>query len=170
MVRGALVNDALMMSIVGAQLEVPSAERGAVLDGFPPSMSQAIALEQVLQPRGALLAGAIYLDVRWPELLQRLAHRRVCERRQASYHTIESPPRQVGRCHRCGGRLSQRSDDREDVVSARLDVYRVQTEPLLGFYTEPGLLYRADGGQAIDCVYKDVLAAANSALHGQRAA
>jgi adenylate kinase len=170
MVRGALVSDALMISIVGAQLEAPSAERGAVLDGFPRSITQAVALEQMLEPSGALLAGAIYLDVRWPELLQRLAHRRVCERCQASYHTIESPPRQVGTCDRCGGRLSQRSDDREDVVSARLDVYRVQTEPLLGFYTDRGLLYRVDGSQAIDCVYTDVLAAAISALPGQRAA
>jgi adenylate kinase len=170
MARGALVSDELMISIVEAQLEAPSAKRGVVLDGFPRSIAQAIALEQVLAPRDALLSGAIYLDVRRAELLQRLAHRRVCGRCQASYHTIVNPPRQVGLCDRCGGDLTQRSDDRESVVSARLHVYSAETEPLLGFYSGRGLLHFVDGSQAIDRVQRDVLAAAMSALSRQRAA
>jgi adenylate kinase len=133
-------------------------EDGFLLDGFPRTVPQAEALEQRL-PAGATLR-VVCLDVPDEVLLERLGGRWTCEQCQQVHHQNFSPPRREGHCDRCGGTLSQRPDDRPEVVRSRLDVYTRQTAPLIEFYGRRGVLTHVDGDRPPDEVFADLARAA----------
>lgn len=150
--RGELVPDSVILGMVGERLAQPDASKGFVFDGFPRTLAQAEALEALLRDRGEALDRVVYFDVSEPEILKRMTGRRVCRNCQAAYHVAFAPSQQSGVCDRCGGELYQREDDREATVQRRLDVYRKQTEPLLAYYRDRGLLANLPGEGEIGTV------------------
>ncbi|MBC7339400.1 MAG: adenylate kinase [Firmicutes bacterium] len=164
MQRGELVPDEVVNGVVAARLAGEDCARGFVLDGYPRTVPQAEAFAALLEERGLRLDAVVDLVVSEEELVRRAAGRRVCARCGANYHLEFQPPREPGRCDRCGGELVQREDDLPATVAQRLAVYRRQTEPLVEFYRERGLLVPVDGSGAVEEVTRVVLAAVDGRL------
>ncbi len=147
--RGALVPDEVVGAVVAARLAEDELRRhGCFLDGFPRTLVQAQLFERLLADAGLALDRVFLLatdDV--DRLIKRLTGRRVCGQCRAVCNLVYSPPRQPGRCDHCGGPLEQRGDDTEPTARERLRVYTEQTEPLVRFYDERGLLLRLDGAR-----------------------
>lgn len=150
---GSLVPDAVTIGIVRERLQEPDCATGFLLDGFPRTIPQAEALEQLLGELGMKLDLVLNIKVAPAALLERLTGRRVCRQCGATYHMVFNRPRQSGVCNRCGGELYQRSDDTAETVSDRLRVYADQTAPLLEFYQQRGVLQEVDGELGIDEVW-----------------
>ena len=166
--RGELVPDSVTIAMVAERLAQPDCARGVVLDGFPRTIEQARALDQVLSERGERLAIAAYLRVSEPVLLERLSGRWTCAKCQAVYHLPHKPPRVAGRCDVCGGELYQRADDTPETHRRRIEVYLTQTAPLVQLYRERHLLVEIEGEARIEDVQSRVLAAVQSAARQQR--
>ena len=156
--RGELVPDEVVVGMVKDRLSQPDCAKGFLLDGFPRTLPQARALDETLQSMGIKLDGVINIDVPRERLMARLTGRRVCKNCGASYHILFNPPQTPGKCNACGGELYQRSDDNEEAVANRLDVYEAQTQPLIDYYKEKGLLKNINGDQEIGKVLADILA------------
>lgn len=154
--QGQLVPDELVVEIVKDRLTNFDCLKGALLDGFPRTVSQAVFLEQVLPDIKQQVDLVLSLEVAEEELIERLTGRRVCSDCGATYHLKFKPPQVRNVCDQCGGDLYQRDDDSLETVKERLQVYREQTEPLIAFYTEKELLCRIDGNQEIDQVYQQI--------------
>ena len=161
--RGELVPDALVVGLVVDRLSQPDAAKGAVLDGFPRNVSQAKALDEALEARGAAVKLAIYLNVPEAALVSRLAGRWECASCRAPYHEVTNPPKKPGVCDQCSGTLTQREDDRPETVKRRLQVYFEQTAPLLDYYKQRGLLAEVDGDKPIAEVTEQILAVVRKA-------
>jgi len=155
--RGELVPDTVVIGIVKDRLLQPDCAKGFLLDGFPRTVYQAEALEEMLSEMGQTLDGVINLEVPREKIIDRLTGRRICRECGASFHLQYNKPARKGVCDMCGGELYQRSDDTEDVVNNRLDVYETNTQPLINFYAERNLLKNVNGDQDIDKVLKDIL-------------
>lgn len=156
---GGYVPDEIVVGIVRERLEQPDARQGFVLDGFPRTEGQAQALDSLLEGWGTPLDAVVHLQVDDDTIVRRLSGRRVCPQCQAVYHVESDPPREPGRCDRCGTALIQRSDDAEETVRHRLAVYREKTEPLLGYYRRRGILVDVDGLGTMDGVTDRIAAA-----------
>ena len=163
MERGELIADAVMTEIVAARLNEPDTQSGFVLDGFPRTVEQAIALDGLLERRGDLIA--VELAVPESAIVRRLSQRRVCERcgRNADPVAGNGAPQEgtgVRSAHpmvcACGGALQQRSDDTETVIRERLRAYERATRPLLDFYRQRRALRAIDGTQAPDLVMAQI--------------
>ncbi len=150
--QGALVPDDVVIGAMAERLTKPDAKAGYILDGFPRTLAQAEALRRLLEQHGQALQAVVYFDVSETELLRRLTGRRVCRSCGATFHLAFAPPRQEGRCDKCGGELYQREDDTEATVRNRLQVYARQTRPLLDYYRQRGLLLTVLGEGAIETV------------------
>jgi len=150
--QGLLVPDDVTIGIVEERLQQSDCEKGFLLDGFPRTLSQAEALDDILSRMNTSLDHVINLKVDRDKLLARLTGRRICKSCGSTYHVIFNPPKQEGICDKCGGELYQRSDDNEESVGIRLDEYINKTAPLLTFYENKGLLRQIDGDQEIDAV------------------
>ncbi|GGG11034.1 adenylate kinase [Paenibacillus aceti] len=161
--KGLLVPDDVTVGIVRERLQQSDCENGFLLDGFPRTLSQAEALEDLLSGLGRKLEHVINLKVDRDKLMARLTGRRICKSCGSTYHVIFNPPAQEGVCDKCGGELYQRSDDNEESVGTRLDEYINKTAPLLKFYEDKDLLRQVDGEQEIDSVSKEIV----SILRGQ---
>ncbi|PZN09417.1 MULTISPECIES: adenylate kinase [Thermaerobacter] len=138
---GQLVPDHVTLGLVRERLAQPDCRAGFLLDGFPRTVAQAEGLEAVLAELGVGLDGVLYFDVPDAVVVERLSGRRVCPACGATYHVRFDPPQVEGRCDRCGAELVQRPDDREETVRQRLEVYRRQTQPLVDYYRDAGLLH-----------------------------
>jgi adenylate kinase len=157
MQAGELVPDEVVIGIIRERLAEPDAARGFLLDGFPRTLEQAAALDQMLAAAGRRLTHVILLDVPQDELIERLSGRRLCRDCGKGYHVKFDPPRQEGICDACGGELYQRADDNEETVRNRLVVYAEQTEPLIDYYRRQGLVRTVYGGGRLpDEVWVDV--------------
>ncbi len=154
---GRLVPDAVTIGMVRERITGPDCTPGLLLDGFPRTIPQAEALEQLLGELGLKLDLVLNIRVSQALLMERLTGRRVCRLCGATYHIIYNPPKQEGVCDRCGGELYQRSDDSAETVSSRLRVYDEQTAPLLEFYRRRGLLQEVNGELPIDDVRSEIL-------------
>lgn len=161
--KGLLVPDEITIGIVRERLQQPDCEAGFLLDGFPRTISQAEALDQIVASMGKKIDHVINLKVDRNLLLARLTGRRICKSCGATYHILFNPPKVENVCDKCGGELYQRSDDTEEKVGTRLDEYLNKTAPLLSYYREKGNLHEVDGEQEIN----DVAAGINSILRGQ---
>jgi adenylate kinase len=150
MERGELVPDEVTVGMVRERLSRPDSAQGAILDGFPRTVAQAEALEDLLVDLGIKLAVVPYIKVPEDVLLARLAGRWTCKACGAMYHQLFSPPKVTGVCDRCGGKLYQRPDDTPETQEHRIQVYLEQTAPLIDYYREKGLLVEVDGRPGID--------------------
>ncbi len=155
--QGALVPDRVTIGIVRERLGKPDCETGFLLDGFPRTVPQAEALDELLDEMHKSVDLVVYIDVPKDELLRRLTGRRICPDCGASYHLHFAPPKQEGVCDRCGGTLYQRVDDQEETVAKRLQINQEQTEHLIRYYSSNEKLVRIDGQQPIDQVTEAIL-------------
>ena len=159
MEKGALIPDEITVRMVLERLSAPDCESGVVLDGFPRNLEQAEALDEDLTRQAKAVDRVVYIKVSEDELLKRLSGRWVCRNCQTPYHAIESPPKTWGKCDKCGSELYQRPDDTVETVKKRLQVYFVQTAPLIDYYTRAGKLIEIDGEGDIDEVGRRIIMA-----------
>ncbi|MEV7524674.1 adenylate kinase [Streptomyces sp. NPDC091371] len=138
---GDLVPDEVTIDMAKDRMEQPDAANGFLLDGFPRNVSQAEALDVMLQAEGMKLDAVLDLEVEEDEVVKRLAGRRTCRNDGSHvFHVVYAPPKTEGVCDVCGGELYVREDQSEDAVRNRLDVYHTQTEPIIDYYKAQGLL------------------------------
>jgi len=142
---GALVPDEVTVAIVKDRLAEPDCANGFVLDGFPRTIQQAESLDRILEELGTRLDKVIDIHAGDDVIIKRLSGRRVCPECTAIYHIRTSEMARNGICENCGAKLIQREDDREETVRKRLETYHDQTEPLINYYREKGLLVRVQG-------------------------
>jgi adenylate kinase len=159
MTAGELVPDEVVIGVVRDRLADPDAAKGFLLDGFPRTIEQAQRLDEILAESGRAVTHVVLIDVPEDELVQRISGRRSCTGCGKLYNVTFDPPRREGVCDVCGSELMQRADDNEVTVRNRLEVYRSQTAPLVGYYREHGVLAEAHGGGKLpDEVFAQVLA------------
>jgi adenylate kinase len=144
MEQGELVPDEVVVRMVLDRLNEPDAEPGFILDGFPRTSGQALALEEALAGRDQPLTAALRFVIEDELAVKRLAGRRICRRCQRSYNVEFHPPQVEGICDVCGGELFHRRDDDETTVRHRIEVYHRDTEPLVEFFRDRGILREVD--------------------------
>lgn len=142
---GDLVPDELILAMAADRLNQEDARDGFILDGFPRTMEQAKALDQQLSELRRHVTAALLIDVPDEDVIRRISGRRVCVKAGHNYHVEFDPPKREGVCDQDGSRLMQRDDDNDEVVRKRLEVYHEQTEPLIDYYDNQGVMRRIDG-------------------------
>jgi adenylate kinase len=157
--RGELVPDEVTVAMVRERLLKPDCDNGAILDGFPRTVEQAEALEQILAEQSKAIDAGLFIDAAEDELVRRLSSRWTCRDCQAVYNVISNPPRREGKCDICGGELYQRADDVPDTVRNRIRVYWDQTSPLVDYYRDKGLLITIKSEGGIERVQEKILKA-----------
>jgi adenylate kinase len=153
---GKLVPDEVTIGIVQERLAQDDCKEGFLLDGFPRTVKQAEALDQVLAKLGKKVEAAINITVPEDILYERMSGRISCKDCKTVYHLKFNPPAKAGICDKCGGELIQRSDDQGDTVKRRLEVYAEQTNPLIEYYEKQGVLYDIDGNRDSQAVFADI--------------
>jgi len=164
MEKGELVPAQITIGMVLERLSALGGEGGAILDGFPRNLEQAQALDKALSKQGKAIDKVVYIKVSKEELLKRLSGRWICRQCQTPYHTTDSPPRVWGKCDKCGGELYQRPDDTVESIRKRLEVYSVETAPLIDYYARVGKLLEIDGEGSVAEVGRRI----TTALGGER--
>ncbi len=155
--KGELVPDSVVLGMVEERLGRDDCKDGYILDGFPRNTAQAEALDEMLDKMGMPLDAALNVDVPTEDLMKRLTGRRTCEQCGQMYNVYFNPPAEEGKCDKCGGTLFQRDDDKEETITKRLEVYREQTEPLIDYYRQKGILKTVTGTGAIDEIFTRVV-------------
>ena len=150
---GELVSDEIVLGMIRDRLQEPDTKAGFILDGFPRNLAQARALDGVLGEIGQPLDAVCLLDVDFDVLMKRLTGRRTCSKTGKLLNIYFSPQSEIDDCKARGGELIQRADDNEETIGNRLEVYREQTEPLVDFYRQTGLLSKVAGDGSMDDVY-----------------
>ncbi len=153
--EGKLVPDDVVIAIIKERLSKPDCQNGFILDGFPRTVPQAEALDEM----GVRIDKVIDIEVADEKIQQRLSGRRVCGACGSSYHILYKPSSQEGVCNKCGGALIQRKDDHPDTIKQRLHVYHEQTEPLKDYYAKAGKLTVVEGQEEVADTTKLTLAA-----------
>jgi len=142
---GDLVPDELIVAMAADRLQEDDAQDGFILDGFPRTLEQAKALDRQLAELSRRVTAALLIAAPDEAVMRRLSGRRVCVKAGHNYHVEFDPPKHEGVCDQDGSRLIQRDDDQPEVIENRLRVFHEQTEPLVGYYDEQGLMRRIDG-------------------------
>jgi adenylate kinase len=164
MEAGQLMPDDIIIRMIEARIGEPDAKRGFVLDGFPRTEAQAVALDEMLGRHGRSLLAVIELGVDEAALIERISGRFTCAKCGAGYHDKFQRPQREGVCDKCGGtEFVRRKDDNAETLKARLDAYRAQTAPIIPYYRNRGLLQRVDGMAAPDDVTRQIEAILASA-------
>ena len=153
--RGALVPDEVVIGILKDRIAEDDCKNGYILDGFPRTVPQAEALENM----GVVIDKVLEISVDDEVIKTRLSGRRVCEGCGASYHIVFNPPKEEGKCDKCGGNVVQRKDDAPETVIDRLTTYHESTAPLIDFYRSRGKLTTVVGQENVGDTYKLVLQA-----------
>ena len=157
MAAGQLVSDEIVIGIIDHRIDAPDCKAGFVLDGFPRTEKQAVALDAMLARKGGKIDGVIELAVDEAALIERISGRFTCAKCGAGYHDKFQKPKKEGVCDVCGGtQFTRRKDDNAETVKARLVAYRQQTAPILPYYKAKGLLHRVDGMAELDQVTKEI--------------
>lgn len=141
---GKLVPDEVVVGMISEKLD-QAGPRSFIFDGFPRTSNQAIALEQLLAKKDTKIDKAIFLEVPFSDLLNRLVGRRVCKQCGSVFHIQSKPSKKEGVCDNCGGELIQRTDDQAAVIEQRLKAYTESTQPLKEYYRSKGLYFEVDG-------------------------
>lgn len=149
---GDLVPDKITIAMVRDRLAEDDARHGFLLDGFPRNVEQAAALDDTLVELGSALDAVLEMQVDQDEVIRRLSGRRTCDGCGRIWHVDYEPTKVEGVCDECGGRLYQRDDDQPETIRRRLEVYAEQTEPLVAYYAERGLLVPLDATGAVEVV------------------
>lgn len=149
--KGTLVPDELVTEMLKVRLQQPDTKIGFILDGYPRNINQAMALDELLKTRNSEIDLVFYLETSEPVIIQRLSGRLVCKLCGVNFHIKNMPPKKRGVCDNCGGELYQRTDDKEETIRKRLQVYLDESAPLIEYYTDSGKLHRmsADEDAAI---------------------
>jgi len=163
---GQLVSDEIVLGMIRERLSEDDAQAGFILDGFPRNLAQAEALDPLLNELAQPLTAALLIDVDKASLMQRLTGRRTCKSCGQVYNVYTHPPREDGRCDECQGELLQRSDDREDTIANRLQVYEAQTEPLIAYYGGQGVLCKTAGDGEVDEIFARITGLLEDAARG----
>jgi adenylate kinase len=156
--KGDLVPDEIIIGVILDALQTPEAADGFLLDGFPRTVPQADALHDALEGVGRAIGAVLLIDVPDEEVVKRLSGRRVSKAGRV-YHVDFDPPKVEGRCDIDGSELIQRDDDKPETIRKRLSVYHDQTEPLVDYYDDKGLLKRFDGTHPPTQVHDHIRAA-----------
>ena len=159
--RGELVPDEVTVGIVKERISEDDAKKGFLLDGFPRTIEQAEALNQIMSELDRDIDVVINIEVPEEELMNRLTGRRICEKCGTTYHLVFNPPKVDGICDIDGGKLYQREDDNPETVSNRLSVNVKQSKPILEYYNDKGVLKNIDGSKDIEKVTDDVIGILN---------
>ncbi len=162
MARGELVPDALVIGLIAERIDSEGKGSGFILDGFPRTIAQAEALDDLLANRGKDVDSVIEMQVDDEALVERIAGRFSCAKCGEGYHDVYKLPKAEGVCDRCQGtEFVRRPDDNAEVVRARLKAYHRQTEPLIGYYRDQGKLSSVDGMGGIEAVHREIEGALN---------
>ena len=162
--KGLLVPDEVTNQMVKSYLEnLEDKKNGFLLDGYPRTIDQAKAFDALSAGSDLAIDTVIAMELDFSVLSGRITGRRLCRNCGEIYHMVTRPPKQEGVCDKCGGELYQRKDDTEESLKVRLDEYSRQTEPVLDFYEEKGLVKHIDADQPIEKVWQDVQAALGQA-------
>lgn len=156
--QGLLVPDELTVRILLDRVAQDDCKNGYVLDGFPRTIPQAEVLDSELSKLGDYIDYAIDVDVPDENIIKRMSGRRACLTCGATYHIEHVPPKTEGVCDKCGSELVLRDDDKPETVKNRLNVYHEQTQPLIDFYTEKGVLKTVDGTLPMEEVFAAITA------------
>jgi len=159
--KGILVPDEITIRMILERVSALDCRDGVILDGFPRNLEQARALDEALKRQNRAIDWVLYIKVSEEELIKRLSGRLVCNSCQASYHSVDSPPKVWDRCDLCGGKLRQRPDDNIETFKKRLKVYFSETAPLIEDYGQRGKLLEVDGEGSVDSVTRRII----NALH-----
>ena len=152
---GKLAPDELVIDMLADRLTQPDCQKGALLDGFPRTLAQAKALENITKDKYDVVV--LYLDVSDATILQRLTGRRSCPSCGAVFHTTFAPPKQPNVCDACGATLIVRNDDREETIKERLAIFHQQNEPLKAYYATKGLLSTIEGEKGATSVAEQAI-------------
>ena len=155
---GQIVRAELVCDLVADRIQKDDCANGFVLDGFPRTIPQAKALDEALAKLGQSMDFAVNIDVPDEAIIQRMSGRRACLSCGATYHIVYKAPKVADVCDTCGSALVIREDDKPETVKNRLDVYHAQTQPLIDYYTNAGILVTVDGTQNMDDVFADIKA------------
>jgi adenylate kinase len=157
--RGDLVPDEVTVAMVASRLQEDDALSGFLLDGVPRNLPQAETLKKMLADWGLRLDLVLELVVDHDEVIRRLSGRRTCRKCGRVWHVAFDPPSVTGKCDECGGELFQRDDDREETIRHRLEVYEQQTQPLISYYADEGILLGIDATGPVEDVTERALLA-----------
>ena len=155
--QGLLVPDELVVDLVVDRVQQDDCKNGYVLDGFPRTIPQAECLTEALNKLGSKIDYAIDVDVPDDNIVKRMGGRRACVKCGATYHVVFAAPKTEGVCDTCGDKLVLRDDDKPETVLKRLGVYHDQTQPLIDYYTQSGILKEVDGTIDIDDVFAEIV-------------
>ena len=155
--QGLLVPDELVVDLVADRVKQGDCKNGYVLDGFPRTIPQAEALDHALAEMGEKMDYAINVEVPDENIVNRMSGRRACVDCGATYHIVYAPTKEDGVCDKCGGSLILRDDDKPETVKKRLGVYHDQTQPLIDYYTNAGILKEVDGTIEIEDVFGEIV-------------
>jgi adenylate kinase len=155
--KGRLAPNELTIELTRKRIGKPDCEPGFILDGFPRSKPQALALDKMLGEMKRELDKVIYFQITEDQVVERLSGRRSCKSCGAVYHVKFAPPESEGKCDRCGGELYQRRDDEEAAIRTRFEVYEDQTKPLIQRYQKADKLAKIDAGGSIKDVFDKLL-------------
>lgn len=153
MEKGELVPDSIVIELVHERIKN---EKAYILDGFPRSMQQAEKLDEILSELGLPLDYVVNIEVPLEKLIERLSGRLTCKECNAIYHRVYNPPKKERICDVCGGELYQRADDTEAAIIQRFETYKKQTEPVILYYREKGMLTNVDGTRSIEEIAEDI--------------
>ena len=159
MERGDLVPDEVTVAMVASRLQEDDALSGFLLDGYPRNVPQAETLKKLMADWGMRLDLVLELVVDHDEVIRRLSGRRTCRKCGRVWHVAFDPPSVPGKCDECGGELFQRDDDREETIRHRLEVYEQQTQPLISYYADEGILLGIDATGPVEDVTERALLA-----------
>jgi len=160
--KGLLVPDELVVELVADRLEQDDVKDGFLLDGFPRTVNQAQSLDKVLESLNGKIDKVINIQVDKNNLVERAVGRRICKKCGATYHISFNPSKSEGICDICEGELYQRTDDVEETVAKRIQVYLDETQPLIDYYTKSGTIVTINGDQDISKVFNDIKLALGS--------
>lgn len=155
--KGQLVPDELTVKILLDRVSKDDCKNGYVLDGFPRTIPQADVLDKAVSELNDKIDYAINVDVKDDNIIRRMSGRRACLNCGATYHIVNVPPRKEGICDTCGSELVIRDDDKEETVKARLLAYHEQTQPLIDYYNNKGILKEVDGTKDMNDVFADIV-------------
>lgn len=155
--KGQLVPDELTVKILLDRVSKDDCKNGYVLDGFPRTIPQADVLDKAVSELNDKIDYAINVDVKDENIIRRMSGRRACLNCGATYHIVNVPPKKEGICDTCGSELVIRDDDKEETVKARLLAYHEQTQPLIDYYNNKGILKEVDGTKDMNDVFADIV-------------
>jgi adenylate kinase len=158
MEKGLLVPDELMAKMLLDRFSQPDIKKGFILDGYPRNFAQAQTLEGIFKQRNMDVDMVVYLDSSDEVIIQRLSGRLVCSVCSANFHVKNMPPKKAGICDKCGGSLFQRSDDKEETIRKRLEVYKKEVSSLIKYYQDKKKLYRLNADGEAQVLLNEIIA------------